>query len=319
MTYPPPRRPGGIPPTPAQRLQTRFAAAKVSFTWLGVRKTLSPDQKAQAAESFGAEGQFLSAGKKLLDTRDEHFQAVTALRHRIGSYWKSMSLPYPEPGLRLIRQEDIAPFNEHMGRFQESLDLAVAELDQHLETLKADARSRLGSLYNPADYPNSLLGLFSVNWEFPSVQPPDYLRQLNPQLYAQEQQRMTARFEEAVKLAEEAFTSELAKLIEHLTERLSAGADGTKKVFRDSAISNLTEFFGRFKTLNIRSNAELDRLVETAQQVVQGITPDNVRNSDQLRQQVVTQLAGVQSILDGLLVDAPRRKILRPTSQPQVA
>ena len=254
--------------SPAQRLQTSFAGVRVSFTWLGVRKTLTPDQKAQAAEPFGAEGQYLSAGKKLLDTRDEHFQAVTSLRTRIGAYWKNSSLPFPEPGLRLIRQEDIAAFDSQMTRFREELDSAVAGLDAHLGQLKTDAQVRLGSLYNPADYPASLIGLFGVAWDFPSIEPPEYLKQLRPDLYERECQRMQTRFDEAVKLAEEAFTTELAKLIEHLTERLSAGPEGGHKVFRDSAITNLTEFFGRFKTLNIRRNAELDRLVETAQKAV---------------------------------------------------
>ena len=84
---------------PAHRLRAGFAAARVSFTWLGVRKSLSADQKQQAADGFGAEGQFLSAEKKLLDTGHAKFKAVTAVRGRVGSYWKAMSLPYPEPGL----------------------------------------------------------------------------------------------------------------------------------------------------------------------------------------------------------------------------
>jgi hypothetical protein len=37
-----------------------------------------------------------------------------------------------------------------------------------------------------------------------------------------------------------------------------------------------------------------------------------VRNSDSLRQQVARQLSAVQSVLDGMLVDQPRRRILRP-------
>src|SRR4029450_10468818 len=87
-------------PTPVQRLRQGFAAARVSFTWLGVRKSLSADQRQQAADGFGAEGQFLSAGKKLPDTRHPTYRAVTAVRGRVGGYWKAMSLPYPEPGLR---------------------------------------------------------------------------------------------------------------------------------------------------------------------------------------------------------------------------
>ena len=45
-------------------------------------------------------------------------------------------------------------------------------------------------------------------------------------------------------LAEQAFVSEFAKLVSHLAERLS-GSDGERKVFRDSAVTNLTEFFER--------------------------------------------------------------------------
>ena len=51
----------------AQWLRETTAAVRVSFTWFGVRKTLTNEQKNQAAESFGAEGEYLSARKKLLD------------------------------------------------------------------------------------------------------------------------------------------------------------------------------------------------------------------------------------------------------------
>jgi hypothetical protein len=52
--------------TAADRLRATVAAVRVSFTWLGVRKTLSQEQKTKAADTFGAEGEFLSAAKKLL-------------------------------------------------------------------------------------------------------------------------------------------------------------------------------------------------------------------------------------------------------------
>jgi len=65
---------------PAQRLRTTMAAMRLSFCWWGVRKTLSAEQKARAAESFRAEQTFLSAGKKLIDTSSSTFLAVTAVR-----------------------------------------------------------------------------------------------------------------------------------------------------------------------------------------------------------------------------------------------
>jgi hypothetical protein len=135
---------------------------------------------------------------------------------------------------------------------------------------------------------------------------------LSPQLYEQEQARVSARFEEAVRLAEEAFLGEFGRLVAHLSERLSGtNDDGTTKVFRDSAIGNLTEFFGRFQQLNVRSNAQLDALVAQAQQVVRGVGPQALRDNQSLRQRVTSDLTRVQSALDDLLVDRPRRRIVR--------
>ena len=44
----------------------------------------------------------------------------------------------------------------------------------------AERRRRLGDLFNPNDYPPSLRGLFGIDWDYPNVEAPDYLMQLNP-------------------------------------------------------------------------------------------------------------------------------------------
>jgi len=296
---------------PADRLRTEMLALRLSFTWFGTRKSLSAEQKAVAAESFGAAGDYLTAGKKLINTQHPKFKVVSSIKSRAVSYFKGMSLPYPEPGLRLIKQADLGTMTLQLTTFKQDLDDAARQLDRHYDELKSAARQRLGDLYNAADYPASLDGLFDMTWDFPSVEPPDYLRRLSPELYERECRRVEACFDEAVQLAEAAFTEELAKLVEHLSERLSGQIDGKPKVFRDSMITNLTEFFERFGNLNVRSNEQLDELVERAQQVVRGVEPQQLRDNQSLRQQVATQLSGVQSALDGLLIDRPRRRIIR--------
>ena len=306
-----PRTASPPPESPSRQLQTTMAAMRVSFTWFGVRKALSDEQKARAADAFGAEGDFLSAGKKLLDTRDPAFRAVSSIRHRTIAFFKSRSLPFPEPGIRLIRQDDLDVIHAEMNRCQRDLVDAVSALDERFESLKSAAQEQLGRLFSVSDYPESLVGLFDMTWEFPSVEPPDYLRQLSPDLYRQECERVQARFDEAVRLAESAFFEELARLVEHLTERLSGSDDGKPKVFRDSAVENLSAFFDRFRRLNIRSNPDLDALVEDAQRAVRGVEPQQLRDDPALRQRIATQLAGVQSVVDGLMVDRPRRAILR--------
>src|SRR5688572_8935435 len=91
----------------AEQLRAVMAAIRLSFTWLGVRRTLTQEQRSQAADAFGAEEEYVSAAKKLLDTSHPAFRAVTAVRSMIVTYWRARTLPYPELGIRLIRQDDI--------------------------------------------------------------------------------------------------------------------------------------------------------------------------------------------------------------------
>jgi hypothetical protein len=295
----------------SERLRARMAAAKLSVTWLGTRKALNTEQRDQAAGSFGATGKFVSAGKKLLDTSHPAFKAVTAIRGQAVSYWKNISLPFPEPGIRLIKQSEIERFSTRISSLRSELRMAVEAMQDQYEELKSQARTRLGNLYNPDDYPASLVGLFDFDTEFPSVEPPDYMRILSPELYAQECRRMQSRFEEAVQLAEQAFITELSRLVEHLAERLRGDSDGSPKIFRDSAVTNLTEFFDRFRRLNVRSNQELDELVSEAQQIMRGVNPQNLRDMPSLQRSVAEQMTEVQGRLDTMLIERPRRNILR--------
>jgi hypothetical protein len=130
----------------------------------------------------------------------------------------------------------------------------------------------------------------------------------------QEQQRVARRFEEAVQLAEQAFLSEFGKLVSHLAERLTGGDGNEPRIFRDSAVTNLRDFFEKFRTLNVRSNPELDALVEDAMQLVRGVTPRDLRDNGTLRQQVAEEMARVQTQVGALMVERPRRQLVRPNA-----
>ena len=91
-------------------------------------KSRSPEQRSQAAESFGAEGEFLSAGKKLIDTRHPRFRAVNAIRGTALQFFKASSLAFPEPAVRLLRRDDVEGVVARLTALQELAE-AVAELD----------------------------------------------------------------------------------------------------------------------------------------------------------------------------------------------
>ena len=54
----------------AQRLRSTMGTVRPAFTWLGVRKTLAPEQRTTAARAFHADRELLSASKLILDTKN---------------------------------------------------------------------------------------------------------------------------------------------------------------------------------------------------------------------------------------------------------
>ena len=297
--------------TGGRTLRREMTAVRLSFHWPGTTKTLTPHQKATAADAFGATGRSISAGKKLIDTSHPKWKACTAVRSQAQKFWTGLTLPWPEPGIRLIRRSDVAGFDGRMRELQDELSDAAAELESEFEQIKAQAADRLGDLFDPGDYPARIAAAFAVAWDFPSVEAPDYLKTMCPEIYREEQRRVAARFEEAVRLAEAAFAEELSGLVEHLAERLSGADDGKPKVFRDSAVENFREFFDRFSRLNVTGAAGLEQVVHHAESLLSGTSAEQLRSSSSVRRSVSAGLARVQSSLDGLMVDRPRRRVLR--------
>ena len=101
----------------ARELRQSMGAVKLSFSWLGTRRKLSDAQTTQAANSFDAAADLVSASKKLIDTSHPAYKAATAIKSQAMSYWRGMTLPYPQDGVRLLRQTDVEAFETKMRRF----------------------------------------------------------------------------------------------------------------------------------------------------------------------------------------------------------
>lgn len=292
-----------------KQLRKETAGVRLSVKRFGTRRALTEDQTAVAAEQFHAQPDSISAKKALIDTTFGPYRAVSQVISQARAYWLTMSVPYPLSGIRLIRKSLIDTFDETMKKFQAELDEALKQLEENYAEMRTAAEARLGDLFNPGDYPESIKGSFALAWDYPSVEPPDYLRQLNPKLYEQEQQRIQSRFDEAVKLAEEAFAGELQKLVTHLLDRLQPGEDGKQKTFKKAAVENLTEFFSRFRQMGIHSNAQLDAAVAQAEAVLKGANADALRKDTSARQSLAENLAQVATALETMVVEKPARAI----------
>lgn len=291
-------------------LAEQYMAVSISFTWWGTKRTLSAEQTETAANEFNANKSFVSAQKRLIDTKDDAFRKVSSCRSCAKTYWKGHTLPFPDPGIRLIKRDAVLAFESEMCRQQGTLAEAVQELQAKYDDLVIDARLCLGELFDAKDYPETLTDKFSLSWDYHETQPPEYLKQLNPAIYEAAVRRVEARFSQAVEMAEQAFIDEFGTMVAHLSDRMAPNAEGNPKIFKDTAISNLVAFFGRFREMNVGSNAALDELVNQAQQLVQGVTPEALRGNADLRATLKSSMDTLVQQVSGMMSERPRSKIL---------
>jgi hypothetical protein len=295
----------------AQQLKYQTAGVAFKSHKFGVRRKLDDATRVQAAAPFGAEPACLVASKCLLDTQSEPYRAVVDVITRARRYWKAMTVFFPVKGVRLIRRDLVDAFDAEMKRFADELKSATDVLRDEYKTLKQQARKDLGQLYNPSDYPDpeTLLEEFAIEWSFPSVDPPNFLKQLNPKLYEQEQARVAARFQEAMAAAEQALAAEMQQLVSHLVDRLGRNESGTPKKLNEKAMNGLAEFVERINSFSVHTSPELDALVKQIEQISKGVDVQQINANGAAQQHLFNTMTTLKEQLDSMLVDQPDRRI----------
>lgn len=274
-----------------------------------VFRKLTAGQHTSIANYYDASSDALSARKKRINVRLEPVRRLNQLIDAAYYSWRAMTVPYPEQGRRVIRVEKIADLERMVAKAQQDITEAEIELQRQRDVVLADARQRLGKLFNEHDYPSTFVGNWGVELEYPNVEPDPKLCTLHPEIYEREVKRIRDRFNECVQRTEQELTQEFAAMVGKLTERLQPNPDGSRKVFHKSTVTNLQEFFGRFRELNLGSNSTLDGLVTQAQGLVEGVQPEQLKKDASTREQMATAMTDLTSKLEAMLTDAPNRAI----------
>jgi hypothetical protein len=286
---------------------------RLTINRCGAWRQFSDDQNAKAAGVFDANARKVRGKKEVVDRTNEHWKKVNGLCNAAYAYWKAKTVPYPVDGKRLLKKSDVPEFEAFMQTLGGQLATAKLKLSDHEADLLQVSEKELGELYSSADYNGGIAARFDVSWSFSEEQPPDYLRQLHPELYEREQKRIVALFDQAVADATHEFTEELAKVVSHIAETLAVTPGEKPKIFKDSTIGNLQVFFERFHSLNIGNDAELEAMVEKAKAAIvmdgEQVTPKQLRKDVSVRKAVAASMADLKGKLDQMVVERPKRKV----------
>lgn len=288
----------------AQRVARETVCLEVTLGTLGTRRKVSSN-----AVETDADRTMVHVGKDIIDS--PQLAEIKKLDAGIRQQLRRWAVPasmlkgghYLLP-VGLVETADAWLRDEYAKR-----TALVADFCDAYPALAEAAADRLGSLYNPADYPavDDVRQAFKQRTSMMAFVVPDRLRTLNPDLFRRERERFEATWREAADEIRTGLRAMFADLVTHMADRLTPDPDGKKKVFRDTLVTNLTEFLDTFAARNVTDDQELDRLVGHMRDLTRGVDPELLRGDDTLRDHVGTQCAAIKAQLDSMIETRTRK------------
>lgn len=301
--------------TPAPQTETLRDALFKNATLLAVSREWPPLTKA-LPKSFitveNADKSRLHGNKDLYNSTP--LKRLQNLEMSLDSRLKSYSsAPFPlKNGIFIVGKdlyyeiEDL--FAHHIERREPLIDSFVNEYDA--EIIKA--QQHLGTAFDPSDYTTSdrVRRMFVFRWLYLSMDVAANLAQVDQAVLARESDKLTSVWDEAGNSIRQLMRAQMKLMVDGLVDRLSSQADGKRKIFRNTVLDPINEFVRLFDARNLASDTELKTLVSQAQQLVNGISPEDLRTNDALRNSIQAGFASVKTTLDTLVIEAPEREII---------
>jgi len=293
-----------------KKLQEQTSGCALHTYALSRRRTMSRGALNQVAGMFEAETDSIGGSREIISRKHEFVKPVYMLLDRAKDLVRTYTIDYPEKGVRLIKIDRIELVVGKINEIRDELNKALLALRDNWQSVKDDAKNRLGNLYNEGDYPLDPTVGYGVELTFPAIKPDDRLAQLHPELFKQEQERIAARFADAVKQAEAVAADELTKMLDHLIERLTPADGGSKKTLHETTVTNLVDFAKRFKDMSVGSNADLEALVAEVEKAASGIDVKTLRKSDGgAIGKIKEKVQGLRAKMDELVIARPIREL----------
>lgn len=223
--------------------------------WTARKQDRRVAQEVDAAHNAKDAGRYnkLLIDKKYLDPLTSHAGAIR-------QYHYKMTLPWMDNGGRLLPSKLFMEYRNGLDQLKTKFEILINDfIVMYDRTLVQDTRMRLGTLYDPGDYPpgSELRAKFGVETDIlPVPSGADFRVDVANSEVARIQEEITRRVNERQKQAMQEAWARVREVVSTIYERTSAD----KAVIRESLMDNATELVRLLPGLNISDDPALTLL-----------------------------------------------------------
>ena len=226
---------------------------------------------------------------------DGAIRPLQALAQNIRRWHYSMTVPWMEDGSRILpaalQMEYADKLREFKGQFESLLDTQFS--DTAYAGYVAEAQAKMGSLFNPNDYPapDKARAKFGVRVTFlPLPEVGDFRLDLHADQIAEMKASLEAELGQVESRTKREIYSRLGEKVGHLSAKLTefdkADADGVT-VLHGTLIENIREVCRLIPGLNITGDPEVERVKTEALSRLARWAIETLRDDEAVRKEVI--------------------------------
>ena len=292
----------------AAAMHANAVLISVSTSRLGVRRRVQAERV--AVDGVEVDVALVSTNKKLLDC--EEYDAITTLDGRFytAMICRVLSSQYRK-GTYMLPVRLITWFEETFAAYLVDRELLIDEFLNAYTIAQEDARVRLepNGLYDASDYPSRerVREAFAVSRQYQQIGVPDKLAALHPSLFQLQQKQMANEIASAGAEVRRSLRTGLLDMVNHLQEKLTPSADGTKKRLHNSTVDNLQQWLELFEDRNITNDQPLAEVVAKLRAATEGVDKDMLKNDDDLIEETQKAFTTASNMLGAMVQKNVRR------------
>jgi len=230
---------------------------------------------------------------------------------RIRRYMQTKALPSMfSAGVYLTAIADVPEVVHVLRNYESGRKPLVATFLARYEAIKTAQKEKLGDLYEERDYPpvEVVARAFSMSFHLVSYAVPEKVKEISKELYAHEEQKAIERCVAATEEIQAALRVNFAELVNSAVAKLTGSDDGKKKTFKPEKLKKLQDFVATFKNRNVADDAEMEGLVAKAQELLDGVDPETLKNDQDYRDRLRHGFEEVKATLDTMVEVISERK-----------
>jgi len=251
--------------------------------WAGRKLDKSASQKV-TIDNRASTG-VANVNKKLLGDCAE-LSAVLKFAANVRNSHYAMTMPWSDTGLRLLPTSQYFKYNEQMIALKAEYFRLVEEFLSSYGWEITQAQVKLGDLFNPDEYPSaaSLQSKFGFGFTYiPLPEAGDWRIDIESDAKQELAQHYQSYYRRQLEAAMADVNQRAYDVLIRMSERLDYEDNETKKVFRDSLVTNVLEIADLMDACNLTSDPAMKGNAQTLRDLLRGIDADDLREDHRLR------------------------------------